>query len=296
MNGETSSGRPTGGRAVPASALAALAAVLLAACGSGAPEPPAQLLDSRVRDPAVSVDGLRQDWEGNLTRVGDRNVFAGFHRRGDALYMAIVSQDPGFDARVFRSGLTVWFDTAAARSRVRGIRFPFFGPEARKRLGADTTSGRPDRERILRAAGPDFVLVTDGSGESRLSPGEAEGLELAASVERGLFTWELRIPLGAGDGPGHALPVSPGDTISVGLQAGGDQGALAGAPAGSTVDSATADSAAADTAPADVDSSGEERRPSPRPGVFPGPGREVPELEIWVRVNLSIRVNGRNDR
>lgn len=267
------------------------------ACGSGAPEPPAQLLDSRVRDAAIRVDGLRRDWEGNLTRVGDRDVFAGFHRTGDALYMAIVSQDPGFDARVFRSGLTVWFDTAATRRRAQGVRYPVFGAEARRRLRADTSAGRPDRERLLRAAGSDVVLVTDGSTEERVSPGEAAGLEVAASVDRGLFTWEARIPLRTGNGPAHALAAAGDDTISVGLQAGGDQGDLARAPdaepAGGAApeperpDTVAVDSAAADTLPADSvapDSTG--GRETPRAAAVL-PAREIPVLEIWTRVNLG---------
>lgn len=263
--------------------LAAAAAAVAGACGSGAPEPPGQLLDSRVPSADITVDGLRQDWEGNLTRVGGRDVFAGFHRTGEALYMAVVSQDPGFDARVFRSGLTVWFDTAAARRRAHGIRFPVFGPGARSRLRADSAPGRPDRERLLRAAGSDFVLVTDSAAEERLSAGEAAGLAVAASVDRGLFTWEARIPLRAGEGSPRALPAAaPGDTISVGLQAGGDQGELAGSSA-APPDSASPDSAAA--APPEGE---EARRPPGGAGGAAAPGSaEVPELEIWVRVSLD---------
>lgn len=262
--------------------LAAVAAAVAGACGSGAPEPPGQLLDSRVPSADITVDGLRQDWEGNLTRVGGRDVFAGFHRTGDALYMAVVSQDPGFDARVFRSGLTVWFDTAAARRRAHGIRFPVFGPGARSRLRADSAPGRPDRERLLRAAGTDVVLVTEEAGETRVSPAESEGLEVAASVDRGLFTWELRVPLVPldGDGSPHALAAAPGDTISVGLQAGGDQGELAGSSA-APPDSAPPDSAAA--APPE----GEEATPGGAGGAAAPGSAEVPELEIWVRVSLD---------
>ncbi len=265
------------------------AAVAAAACGSGAPEPPAQQLDSRVRGADISVDGLRRDWEGNLTRVGGRDVFAGFHRTDDALYMAIVSQDPSFDARVFRSGLTVWFDTAATRRRVHGVRYPVFGAEARQKLRADTTGGRPDRQRLLRAAGSDLVLVTDGSTEERVSPGQAAGLDAAASVDRGLFTWEARIPLRAGDsgdGAEHALPAARVDNISVGLQAGGDQGELMSEPSGEPRDTAVADSLPADSMAADSAGARGGRRTRP-PAASPGASREIPVLEIWTRVNLG---------
>lgn len=214
--------------AVPLAA-AALAAVLLA-CASGAPEPPGQVLDTRVRARQIEVDGRRTDWEGNLTRMGESHVFAGFHREGGNLYVALVSQDGAFDARVFASGLTVWFDTAAGRRRSFGIRHPVLGPEARKRLRADSVAGRPDRERLLEAAGDEVVLVRsaspgDSAREVRLTPGEAGGLEVASSIDRGLFTWELRLPLGADGASPNALPVAGADTISVGLLAGGDQGA-----------------------------------------------------------------------
>lgn len=257
------------------------------ACGSGAPEPPAQLLDSRVRQPAVTVDGQRSDWEGNLTRVGDRDVFAGFHRQGDVLYMALVSQDRGFDARVFRAGLTVWFDTAAARRKAYGIRFPVFDAGARKRLRADSAAGGPDRERLLEAAGQDFIVVRNGTDETRVAADEAGGVELAAAVDRGLFTWELRLPLGTGADAPHALPLSGADTISVGLQAGGDQGELARA-AGAA---ALADSARAARPPDSVEADGRpgrRGRPGARGGRPGGPGSgQVPPLEVWVRVNLS---------
>lgn len=250
----------------PSSPLAAAAlAAVLTACASGAPPVPQQVLDSRVREPAIEVDGNRVDWEGNLTRVGDRDVFAGFHRRGDTLYVALVSQDRGFDARVFGSGLTVWFDTTGARrSGSYGIRFPVFGPAARQRIRADSAGGRPDRERLLRAAGSDFVLVRDSADEARLSPGEAEGVRVAASIDRGLFTWEAGIPLGTGP---RALPASRSDTISVGLRAGGDQGSADGQ--------------------ADTDSDGDRGR-RPGAGRFgrPGPG-QIPPLELWVRVDLE---------
>ena len=257
----------TATRSTGVAVLTAVVAAVAVACGSGAPEPPAQLLDSRVRDAEISVDGLRQDWEGNLTRVGGRAVFVGFHRTGDALYMAIVSQDPGFDARVFRSGLTVWFDTAATRRRAHGIRYPVVGAEVRRTLRDDTSGGRPDRERLLRAAGSDIVLVTDSSSEEQLSPGRAAGLDVAASVDRGLFTWEARIPLRTGDGPRHALLAADVDTISVGLQAGGNQGDLA-REAGEPGDTARASDA------------------------LPGAGRAMPLLEIWTRVSLRERGGG----
>lgn len=248
-------------RSVTAAALAGL----LVACASGDPEPPRQVLDSRVRDRAVRVDGTRQDWEGNLTRVGDRDVFAGFHRREDALYVAVVSQDPAFDARVFGSGLTVWFDASGGRrSGMFGLRFPVFGPEARKRLRADSAPDRPDRERLLRAAGDGFVLVRDGADEERLSPDETDGLRVAASVDRGLFTWEARVPLGGGPA---ALRASGRDTISVGMQAGGDQGETARPSPG---EREASDSAAGG------------RRGGP---ARAGPG-DAPPLEIWVRVSL----------
>lgn len=282
--------------AVPRAARTALVSALVAAgaaCGSGAPEPPAQLLDSRVPDPSIRVDGYRSDWEGNLTRVGDRDVFAGFHRGEGALYMAVVSQDRGFDVRVFRSGLTVWFDTAGTRRRARGIRFPVFGPEARKRLRADTAGGQPDRERLLRAAGSDFVVVGEDGEESLVSPGEAEGLEVAAAIDRGLFTWELRLPLERAGGPVHALPTAAGDTISVGLQAGGDQGELVRPPASPAADSTAAadtmvaDTMAADTVAADSSAAAGEERPA-RPPRRRLPGTlDVPELEVWLRVNLA---------
>lgn len=268
------------------SGLAAVAILFVLGCGSGAPEPPAQLLDSRVAEPAVEVDGLRGDWEGNLTRVGERDVFAGFHRSGDALYVAVVSQDPGFDARVFGSGLTVWLDTAATRRRDRGIRYPVFGPDARDRLRRDSAGGRPDRERLLRAAGTDVILVSREDGERRTAPEEARGLEVAASVDRDLFTWELRVPLAAGGDSGAALPAGPGDTISVGLQAGGDQGELARART-EPPDTAEADSAAAPGARED-----EAGAPPGGRGGRIGRGDDVPELVIWVRVRLDAAGGG----
>lgn len=239
-------------------------AVAVGACGSGAPEPPSQVLDSRVREPAIEVDGSRKDWEGNLTRVGDRDVFAGFHRQGDELYVALVSQDPGFDARVFAAGLTLWVDTAAVRGRRYGVRFPVFDAEARKRLRADSVPASPDRARMLRAAGSRYVLVRDGAEEER--PGSEEGgVRVAAAIDRGLFTYELRLPLGA-DAGGPGIPA--GDTVSVGLLAGGEQGR------------GGRDTAAA---PPDTAAGGGGRGAGRR---LPASG-DIPPLEIWVRVALD---------
>lgn len=299
---------------------AAGAALLLSAaamaCGSGAPEPPAQLLDSRVREPAIQVDGHRSDWEGHLTRVGGRDVFAGFHREGDELYVALVSQDRGFDARVFRSGLTVWFDTAATRRRDFGVRFPVFDAAARKRLRADTAGGSPDRRRLLEAAGPGLILVRDGGRETRLSPGSAGGIEVAAAIDRGLFTWEARVPLDGGASQGRGLALGGADTISVGLQAGGDQGELVRTPPDSASPADSVAAALGDSARAQEGERRARRPPARRGG--PGLG-EVPVLELWTRVNLagggasaggggpagfaprsdrgpSLRVNGRSHR
>lgn len=258
-------------------ALAAAAALGFGACATGAPEPPSQVLDSRVRNPSIEVDGIRKDWEGDLTRVGDRDVFAGFHRRGDVLYVAVVSQDAGFDARVFTGGLTLWVDTAAERRQRYGVRFPVFGAEARKRLRADSAGGDPGRARMLRAAGSDFVVVRDGEEEQREGP-EAGGIRVAATIDRGLFTYELRLPLGAENG-GPGLPAD--DTISVGLLAAGEQ-------AERSADTTAVEAPARDTAGRRRE--GEERAGgvrSPRTrGVF-GPGGSVPPLEIWVRVDLE---------
>lgn len=258
-------------------ALLAAVAAALGACATGAPEPPSQVLDSRVRSPSIEVDGSRKDWEGNLTRVGGRDVFAGFHREGDRLYVALVSQDPGFDARVFAAGLTLWVDTAATRRREYGVRFPVFDAEARKRLRSDSADGSPGRARMLRAAGPDFVVVRDGQPEERTGP-EAGGIRVAAAVDRGLFTYELRLPLAA-DAGGPGLPAS--DTISVGLLAGGEQGRAAG-------DTVAAPAPAPDTAGEGREPRGEAAggRPPRARRALPASG-SVPPLEIWVRVALE---------
>lgn len=255
--------------------LAVSAAIGVVACATGPGAPPGQVLDSRVREPAIEVDGGRKDWEGELTRVGGRDVFAGFHRDGDRLYMAVVSQDPGFDARVFSGGLTVWFDPGAGRSKQFGVRFPVFDAAARKRFRADSAAGPSTRERLLRAAGPDFLLVLDGGEEVRA--GGESGVRVAAAIDRGLFTYELRLPLGpGGDG---APPLSVRDTVAVGLQAGGDQG-TAGPDTARERGVAFPDSA--------VD--GGLRGPPRRGRRAEGPAGPAagggPPLEIWTRVSL----------
>ena len=78
--------------------------LLVGACSS----PPT--LRTQSLSQAPSVDGTLSEWDGGLTRVGDRSVSMSAAPTDSLLYLAVVISDQSLVRSVAEKGLVVWVD------------------------------------------------------------------------------------------------------------------------------------------------------------------------------------------
>src|SRR5690606_14414176 len=135
----------------------------------------------------------------------------------EALYLAIVSNDPTVREQL-ATGLVVWLDPTGRRRQTFGLRLEGLAP--RPLAGATPTSASSglSSDRVLTTL-EEFDLLGPARLQRRLIDSAAEvGIALASGVEDGTVVYELKVPLGKSDAAPHSVGVTPGATISLGLE------------------------------------------------------------------------------
>lgn len=166
------------------------------------------------RDADVAVDGSMTDWT-RLTRVGTGPAVAA-QNDGTALYLAIASSNPTVRVQL-ATGLIVWLDGTAQRRQTFGLRLEGLAP--RPITGTATNAPAGDlSDRVLNQL-EEFDLLGPARLQRRLiDSASAVGIRLASGVEEETIVYEMRVPLTKTDATPHAVGVTPGATIALGLE------------------------------------------------------------------------------
>lgn len=232
----------------------------------------------RVAD--VLVDGSMAEWP-RLERV-DTGPAVAVQNDAEALYLAIVSNDPTVREQL-ATGLVVWLDPTGRRRQTFGLRLEGLAP--RPLAGATPTSASSglSSDRVLTTL-EEFDLLGPARLQRRLIDSAAEvGIALASGVEDGTVVYELKVPLGKSDAAPHAVGVTPGATISLGLETPAD-------PRPPRRRTELERPMASNPWIYDPYGYGNYFRPPPPPGGSPRPPKEVefkPMKLIWATVRLA---------
>jgi hypothetical protein len=173
-------------------------------------------LTSAWRTTDVLVDGENTEW-GRLT-VLDDGPSIGAMNDADALYVIATTSEQTL-RETLAQGVIVWLDAAADQKKAFGIGIPGIaepgGPGARQL--PPPTEGVILPEPATSIA--QFDVYGHGEKDRHLVPLDpALGIALAAIEDRGVLTYELKVPLAKGAARPYAVGATPGATIDVGLE------------------------------------------------------------------------------
>ncbi|HWB17435.1 MAG TPA: hypothetical protein VG538_13590 [Vicinamibacterales bacterium] len=173
-------------------------------------------LASQWRTQDIHVDGENTEW-GPLAVIEDGPAI-GVANDTDALYVIATTSDQTL-RQTLGQGLIVWLDATDHKKKTFGIGIPGVvepGAAGSRRLP-------PPTEGVLLPEPATSITQFDvyGPGEKerhlvRLDP--SLGMELAAIEDRGVLTYELKVPLAKDANRLYAVGVAPGATIGIGLE------------------------------------------------------------------------------
>lgn len=208
----------------------ALCALLLVLGLAGCSSTTVYTTDSLPRMKEIAVDGKTDDWVGALSIIEDGSVSMGYRNDKENLYVCLMVEDELLQGQIMRGGLTVWFDPSGGKVKSLGIRYPIGmgtpqgekGEEPRGERGEEPRGepgGWPPGEGFRPEAMSSFEILRSEKGEpQKISLSEAKGIEIAATPSRGLFVYELKIPLAQTEPGVIALDAQPGQTVGIGFE------------------------------------------------------------------------------
>jgi len=224
-----------GGRAAAAAVLAS-ALLVLGGCAT------VNMYDteSHVLSQAITIDGLTDDWPGEMYVVPNERMSIGFQNDGRYLYLAMIVEDSVQRYQVVTQGLTIWFDPKGGTAKTFGIRYPLGMPPGRRPAPRPGAEG----EGVSLPNLPDEALAELEVLRSEKDPGrrisvvdaKAQGFEVKVVPGTGLLVYEMRILLAPDAEHPLGIGAAPAAVVGVGFETPKVEASNAqrGAPAGNT--------------------------------------------------------------
>jgi hypothetical protein len=194
------------------------AAVLLALVGCATFN--AFTTDSHAPNRVITVDGMTDDWPGEMYVVPNERMMAGFQNDGSYLYVALVVEDAAQRFQIVSRGMTVWFDPKGGKEKAFGIRYPLGLPEKERKPARVDPKGEgltmPD---LPDGALSDLEIVRSVKEPPRRMPvADVKGLEIKVVPGTGLLVYEMKIPLAADAAHPIAVGAKPGSVVGIGFE------------------------------------------------------------------------------
>lgn len=192
-------------------------ALLITGCAS------MKQLESTTLDRTIAVDGSDADWQGAIIPLEGKDLSMGLRHDDDFLYLALITRKPEHIRQMVAMGMTVWFDAEGGKDKNMGIRFPLGLLENGGDLQMLMSGGRaPDvdmmQERFAQSLG-ELEIVYDGEAEGfRTDVDALQRVEVAAVLEGGLFTYELKMPLREEGSYDYAIGLEASRMIGIGVE------------------------------------------------------------------------------
>ncbi len=175
----------------------------------------------------MTIDGNDSDWANVPTYFSeDNNVVLGVTNDESNLYLLLKSTNGGVGMQALMGGFTVWFDPTGKKNASFGVRFPM------GKMSKDAPwTGKGSDEKPRDRNGPEFLshLVSEQeqAGLNLIGPtkddghwmwlnaAEDLGVRVKMSVERGLFVYELKVPLARKSDSAFGVGIFPIDSTKV---------------------------------------------------------------------------------
>jgi|GEM_PF-1132016 len=168
----------------------------------------------------IIIDANQHDWEGKLNFLEDEKMMAGFTNDSDNLYLCLISAEKDIVKRIMGTGFTIELSPENDGKKI-GIIYPvrendppleFLGPPAKESAGLD-----PERNEVLAQTffrdHNKVQIVNEDNFPLYLLASDKTNLEFKADVKKGMFVFELKIPLK--EKAKYFLDASPGESVNV---------------------------------------------------------------------------------
>ena len=211
--------------------------LLVGACSS----PPT--LRTQSLSQAPSVDGTLSEWDGGLTRLGDRSVSMSAAPTDSLLYLAVVISDQSLVRSVAEKGLVVWVDPTGKQQHTYGVQYPIAlrAQRAAQKTADAPAPGASGRSATLEQLFPsDLAVIRNDTIRHRMPSRLSSALQARATLNTGSLIYEIAIPVNptaatsSTDGWKHGLRTPLGRAIAIGLETpeSGDESGIQDRPGG----------------------------------------------------------------
>lgn len=176
--------------------------------------------ESHALTRTITVDGMTDDWPGEMYVVPNERITAGFQNDGRFLYIALLVEEASQRFQIVSQGLTVWFDPKGGKEKAFGIRYPLGLPPDRRK----PARMNPQGEGLMLPDLPDGALAeleivrSPREPAQRLLVSGAKGLEVKVVPGTGLLVYEMKIPLLADAEHPIAVGAKPGGVVGIGFE------------------------------------------------------------------------------
>ncbi len=167
------------------------AALLLLGCGG-------EKLESRWADKAIQVDGFAEEWDpASLTYFEDLNLSVGLCNDGDYLYALTRLADRMTTLQIHQFGVTFWLSPRGGKREDFGYKFTGNAPKDFGRLNFNPGEHPKQGDMMgnLPECGSLQASAVTERGETLYPSMSSEGPAAAFNRDKGVFTYEFRIPL-----------------------------------------------------------------------------------------------------
>ena len=171
----------------------------------------------------IVVDGRAEDWRGAQFFIEEQQLLLGIKNDSRFLYIGIVAESRLTNMQILRQGLTVWFDPKGGKKKSWGIQYPLGLAQEETPFFPGPGEFEDEELEWPKEAFKELTIIRSKAvPPTKIDVGRAKemGLEVSATAEAGLFTYELKVPLQAVEENGLAVGASPGQTIGLGFEAG----------------------------------------------------------------------------
>lgn len=171
----------------------------------------------------IIIDASQSDWEGKLNFLEDEKMMAGFTNDSDNLYLCLISAEKDVVKRIMRTGFTIELSPENDGKKI-GIIYPvrendppleFLGPPAKESVGLDPERNEVMAQTFFRDHNK-VQIVNEDNFPLYLLASDKTNLEFKADVKKGMFVFELKIPLK--EKAKYFLDASAGDVLNVTLK------------------------------------------------------------------------------
>ncbi|MDO9577644.1 MAG: hypothetical protein Q7J16_07140 [Candidatus Cloacimonadales bacterium] len=185
-------------------------------------------LESLWRDREITIDGNDKDWIDAQYYLKDYNVVLGVMNDENFLYLCFYPTTQELTRQLITRGCTLWINTEGKKKKEVGIHFPLGmqNPQMFEKLDKseqqmpnDKKMELPNIEKMLLTLPKELEIIGPVRNDVvKMKLSELTGLEMAVGAHKGLFAYELKIPLYADSGNSFSLNVKPNAEFLIGFE------------------------------------------------------------------------------